>query len=357
MKQAIKIILSDEERAMLNKIAHNNRSEHRQVVRAKIVLLAAEGKQNIEIAADLGISRQNVARWRDRYSEKGISGIMKDAPRGGRPTVLTREKRDEIVNIVLHEKPQNKTQWSVRTLAERAGATQYAVYKILRSCNIRPHKCKKFQVSTDPNFADKVRDICGLYLNPPEHAVVLSVDEKTQIQALDRTQKCLPLNIGYSETMTHDYRRNGVTSLFAAINCTDGYVYSKCHQKHTHKEWLSFLKHIDRNIDKSLDIHIICDNYATHKTAEVKEWLAKHDRFHIHFTPTHCSWLNVVERFFAKITNDRIRRGTFRSVKELEKAITNYITENNENPKAFRWVATAEYIIGKAERAGKALKG
>ena len=247
---------------------------------------------------------------------------MKDAPRGGRPVALTPEERDEIINIVLHEKPKNKTQWSVRSLAKRTGASQYAVYKILRSCNIKPHKCRKFQVSTDPNFTDKVRDICGLYLNHPEHAVVLSVDEKTQIQALDRTQKCLPLNIGYSKTMPHDYRRNEVTSLFAAINCADGHVCSKCHQEHTH--W---------------------------------EWLAKHQRFHIHFAPTHSSWLNVVERFFAKITHDRIRRGTFRSVRELGKAIADYIAENNEDPKAFRWVATAEYIIGKAERAGKALKG
>ena len=357
MKQAVKITLSEEEKNRLNKIAQSNRSEHRQVVRAKIVLLAAKGRQNIEIAEELGISRQNVARWRNRYNQNGLSGIMKDAPRGGRPVALTPEKRDEIINIVLHEKPKNKTQWSVRTLAERTGASQYAVHKILRSCNIKPHQCRKFQVSTDPNFADKVRDVCGLYLNPPEHAVVLSVDEKTQIQALDRTQKCLPLGMGYSETMTHDYYRNGVTTLFAAINCADGHVYSKCRQKHTHKEWLSFLRHIDRNIDKNLDIHIICDNYATHKTAEVKEWLAKHKRFHVHFIPTHSSWLNVIERFFAKITHDRIRRGTFKSVKELERAIADYIAENNEDPRAFQWIATAESIIEKVERAAKVLKG
>lgn len=356
MRKAIEVVLTDEDRKTLESWDKGQRVEVRQALRARIVLLSAKGMQIKDIATELNITRQRVARWRKRFVEKGIEGIRKDAPRGGRSPKLINQKAEMILNATTGQKPANATHWSIRTMAKHLGVSRYLVHKVWKTNNIKPHLVKTFKVSNDPKFVEKLVDIVNLYQNPPANSIVLSADEKTQIQALDRTQIGLPLIKGRCGTMTHDYKRNGTTSLFAAIDVSSGKVYARCEQRHTNAEWLLFLKQLDRETDKTLDIHLIIDNYATHKHSNVKAWLEQHPRIHLHFTPTSSSWLNVIERWFRDITDKRIRRGTFKNVKELEEAIWDYINEHNNNPKGINWTAKADQILEKIGRASQTIK-
>jgi transposase len=316
-----------------------------------MILLAADGKQNKQIAAEIGADRLTVARWRNRFAARGLAGIEKDAPRGGRKPTKRNQVARMIVERTTQTRPADATHWSTRSLARELGVSASMVYRVWRANQLKPHLTDYFKVSNDPHFIEKVVDVVGLYLDPPEHALVLSVDEKSQIQALDRTQPGLPLKPGRCGTMTHDYTRQGTTTLFAALELAEGRLIGTCMPRHRHQEWLRFLKLIDAQTPPELDLHLILDNYATHKHAKVKAWLARHPRFHLHFIPTSASWLNLVERWFADITTKRIRRGVFRSLPELVDAITAYIDQHNENPKAITWTAKAHDIIEKARRA------
>jgi transposase len=319
------------------------------------VLLAAAGKQDLEIAEQVGISNQKAARWRKRFLEMGLSGLEKDAPRPGRTPRITSAKVQEVVRKTTQEKPANATQWSTRTMAEAAGLSEKSVRRIWHKHGLKPHLSRTFKVSNDPEFAEKLEAIVGLYLNPPEHAIVLCADEKSQIQALDRTQPGLPIKKGRCGTMTHDYKRNGTATLFAAMNTLDGTVISMCDDRHRHQEWLKFLRVIDDVTPSGREIHLIADNYATHKHPKVQKWLVRHPRFHVYFTPTSSSWLNMVERFFRDLTQNQLRRGIFRDVEELIMAIGEYIDRHNEKPKPFVWTAKAADILEKVKRARKAL--
>lgn len=349
MRVAPQIILTEEQRKVLRRWARGRKTAARVVRRSQIVLLAAEGKDNLEIAADLGVERTIVARWRRRFAEQGLAGIEKDAPRGGRkPNFGLAQK---IVEYTTQRQPSNATHWSSNTLAKELGVSQSRVSRVWRANGLKPHLVRTFKVSNDPQFVEKLIDVVGLYLNPPEKALVLCADEKSQIQALDRTQPGLPLKKGRCGTMTHDYKRNGTTTLFAALEVAEGRLISKCMPRHRHQEWIKFLKLIDENTPDDLDLHLIVDNYATHKHPKVNNWLKRHPRFHMHFTPTASSWLNLVERWFRDITDKRIRRGVFHSVKQLITAIDDYVAEHNESPRSFVWTAKAEAILGKVRRA------
>jgi len=355
MRTAPKIALSPEEATVLRKLARGKTCSVRLAQRSKIVLLAAEGLENREIASELGLDRGTVGRWRHRYRLFGLQGIEKDASRPGRKPSVTPDKISEVVEKTTRSTPQNATHWSTRTMADEVGISAASVRRIWKKHGLKPHLARTFKVSNDPNFAEKLEDIVGLYLNPPEHALVLSVDEKSQIQALDRTQPGLPLKKGRCGTMTHDYKRNGTTTLFAALNTLDGTVIGTCMPQHRHQEWLKFLKLIDKQTPQDKELHLIADNYGAHKTPDVKEWLSKHSRFHIHFTPTGASWLNMVERFFRNITSKRIRRGVFKSVPELVSAIEDYIKSHNVNPAPFIWKKSARDILAKVTRARQKL--
>ncbi|WP_067519080.1 IS630 family transposase [Endozoicomonas ascidiicola] len=348
MRVAAKISLSEQEQKLLKRLSSSNKSSVRIARRSKIILLAADGKTNLEIAEALNIERGQVSRWRVRYVAEGFRGIEKDLPRGGRNKQIN---ATEIVRLTTQTKPDNATHWSTRSMAEAAGISATSVRRIWKAHGLKPHLEKTFKVSRDPKFVEKLEDIVGLYLTPPEHALVLCSDEKSQVQALDRTQPGLPLKKGRAATMTHDYKRHGTTTLFAALNVLTGNIIGQCQQKHTHAEWLKFLKQIDRETPKDKSLHLICDNYATHKHPKVKEWLEKHPRFHVHFTPTSASWMNMVERFFRDLTTQRLRRGVFKSVPELVEAIEEYIEKHNEKPKPFIWTAKANDILEKVVRA------
>jgi transposase len=323
----------------------------RVMKRAKIVLLAAKGEQNKTIAERLGIDRGQVSRWRQRFVDKRMAGIEKDLPRGGRKA----RKRERLAPVIIERttqaKPPHATHWSVRTLADSLGIDKSMVQRVWHASGLKPHLTKTFKVSRDKKFVEKVIDVVGLYLNPPEHALVLCADEKTSVQALDRTQPGLPLVKGRLGTMTHDYKRNGTTTLFAALELTAGRIIGTCMNRHRHQEWIKFLNLIDQKTPTKLDLHLIVDNYSTHKHPKVKTWLKRHSRFHLHFVPTSSSWLNMVERWFRDLTNKRIRRGVFRSVSDLIAAIEAYIHHHNSNPKPFVWTAKAEDIIAKYRRA------
>ena len=355
MRVAKTITLTTEERVTLAKWARGRSTPARLVLRAKIVLAAADGRENQEIAVDLGCTRRTVGTWRTRFAEERLSGIEHDAPRGGRTATQRVRFEAEIIRKTTQETPPNATQWSTRSLAKALGCDDTLVQRVWKDNGLKPHQTKGFKVSNDPKFAEKLVDIVGLYLDPPEHALVLSCDEKSQIQALDRTQKSLPLFPGRLKTMTHDYKRNGTTTLFAAIELAKGKIISECLPRHRHQEWIIFLKKIDAETPPDLDLHLIVDNYATHKHPKVKAWLKRHPRFHMHFTPTSSSWLNVIERWFRDLTHNRIRNGVFRSVTELEEAIRDYIEHHNANPKSFVWTKKAEDILEKVARARKAL--
>jgi transposase len=352
MRVAKPVELNADDDRRLRILSKRKRVEARLQLRARIVLLAANGYSDKDIAGNLDIDRRVAARWRARYLAAGVDGLMQDATRPGRPrTARAAVNVEEVVRVTLEETPKGATHWSTRTLAAHLGTNATAVARIWRAHGIKPHRVESFKLSNDPRFIEKLEDIVGLYLDPPEHALVLCCDEKTQIQALDRTQPGLPMKRGRGQTMTHDYKRNGVTTLFAALNMVTGQVLSMTEQLHRHQEWLRFLKLIDRQTPKNKALHLVVDNYATHKHPEVQAWLAKHPRFHMHFTPTSSSWLNMVERFFRDITDKRIRRGVFKSVSDLEAAIDEYIAAHNANPKPFIWTAKASDILAKVTRA------
>ena len=352
MRKASAIELDDAQREQLVKLAHSNTTEVRLARRASIVLLAADGLDNYRIGEMLGVGRIQAGRWRERYAGGGLQAIEQDLPRGGRKPKIDPA---EIVRLTTQTKPEGATQWSTRTLAAVAGVSDTTIQRIWKARGLKPHRVKRFKVSRDPKFIEKLEDIVGLYLSPPEHALVLGCDEKSQVQALDRTQPGLPMKPGRAATMTHDYKRNGTTTLFAAMNTLDGTIISRCEQRHRHIEWLDFLRQINRETPQGKTLHLICDNYATHKHPKVKEWIAKHPRFHVHFTPTSASWLNMVERFFRDITTKRLRNGVFRSVPDLTAAIKEYIVVHNKHPKPFVWTAKAQDILAKVIRANRNL--
>ena len=353
MRRAEPVPLTQEQRRQLERYANGRRVAVRLALRARIIVLAAAGLENKRIAAQLSVSRQLVARWRSRFLESGVAGIEKDAPRPGRKPAICSPTVQQIIHKTTRETPANATHWSRRTMAAAVGVSASTVGRIWRAHGLKPHRVKTFKLSNDPRFAEKLDDIIGLYLNPPEHALVLCLDEKSQIQALDRTQPGLPLKKGRGRTMTHDYKRNGTTTLFAALNTLDGSVIGTCMPKHRHQEWLRFLRLLENQTPKDKQIHLIVDNYATHKHATVKRWLQRNKRFHVHFTPTSASWLNMVERFFRDLTDKRIRHGVFRSVGELTTAIEDYIARHNQQPKPFIWTATASDTLEKV-KPGKA---
>jgi len=356
MRIAPAIELTPDQQSTLEAQARSRSLPARVVERSRIVLLVAAGKQDKEIAHALHLTSKKVSRWRKRFLQWGLVGLQKDAPRPGRTPTINPRLIKRVVEMTTRQKPANATHWSTRTMARATGISEASVRRIWRAHGLKPHLIKTFKLSNDPEFAEKLEDIVGLYLNPPEHALVLSLDEKSQIQALDRTQPGLPLKPGRGQTMTHDYKRNGTATLFAALNAADGEVYGLCQERHRHQEWLKFLRLLDQTLPSHLEIHGICDNYATHKHPKVQRWLERHPRFHMHFTPTSASWLNMVERFFRDLTQNQLRRGVFRDLEELYIAIGSYIDRHNENPKPFIWTARAGDILEKVKRARRALK-
>jgi transposase len=352
VRVAIEILLTDEELTELTGLVRSKLTSVRLTQRAHIVLLAAEGLQNKDIADRLAIGRVQVSRWRDRYAESRLAGIEQDLPRGAPPVKVDVAR---LVELTTQSKPEAATHWSTRKMAIELGVSAASVSRHWRANGLKPHLVRGFKVSRDPLFVEKLEDIVGLYMSPPEHALVLCCDEKSQVQALDRTQPGLPMKKGRAQTMTHDYKRHGTTTLFAALNILDGQVIGQCQQRHTHAEWLKFLRKIDRETPKDKTLHLIADNYATHKHPAVQEWLAKHPRFNMHFTPTSASWLNMVERFFRDITTERLRRGVFTSVPELVTAIDEYVAHHNKDPKPFIWTKSARDILQKVIRANSRL--
>lgn len=326
------------------------------VRRAEIVLASANGESNSAIARRLQTSVSLVGHWRRRYAAYGIVGLY-DGPRPGRPRDHDDERVAQMVNTVLQSQPQGGTHWSVRSVAQETGISKSTVHRIFQLFGLQPHRTKSFKLSSDQLFVEKVRDIVGLYLNPPDKALVLCVDEKTQVQALERTQPVLPLGLGYVEGVTHDYFRHGTTTLFAALDVATGQVLTQCKARHRHQEFLAFLRHIDAAVPEQLDVHLVIDNYCTHKHAKVRSWLAQHPRFQVHYTPTYASWLNQVERWFGLITQQAIRRGSFKSVKELIAKIDNFVQHYNAKANPFVWTATAESILSKIQRLCSVISG
>lgn len=355
-KKARPIQLTEEQRVQLEAFANSRTLPHAQVLRAKIVLMAAEGYSHLDIACSVDVTRTTVAKWRERFVERGVEGLY-DELRPGRPRTIDEEQVADLINTTLQSKPEGATHWSCRTIAEETGISKSTVQRIWSAFAVQPHRQQSFKLSTDPFFVEKVRDIVGLYLDPPQNAVVLCVDEKTQCQALERSQPMLPMGLGYVEGVTHDYVRHGTTTLFAALDIANGTVLHRCTQRRRHEELLRFLRDIDRNVPEELDVHIILDNYCTHKHEKVKAWLAAHERFHFHFTPTYSSWLNQVERWFGLITERAIRRGSFSSVKQLREKIDTFVNAYNETATPFMWVATAESILEKIARLCKRISG
>ena len=331
---------------MLESWVRRQKTAQRLAFRAKIILHADRGLANQDIAHLLQTSEQAVCKWRVRFLHHRLQGLS-DAPRSGTPRTILDEKVDEVVRKTLTSRPPQATHWSVRELASATGLSSASIQRIWKTFGLQPFRSEKFKLSTDPLFTEKVRDVVGLYLSPPERAIVLCVDEKSQIQALDRTQPILPMRPGIPERQTHDYLRHGVTSLFAALDIATGKVIGALHRRHRHQEFLKFLRRIDREVPAEYAVHLVLDNYGTHKSPAVKRWFAMHPRFEVHFTPTSASWINQVERFFAELTRRRIRRGTFRSVASLEQAIRDYLESHNEKAKPFTWTATAETIFEK----------
>lgn len=355
MRKAIALSLDETERHHLERLKRGRRVPVRLAERAAIVLQAADGLENQQIGKMMGITRQKAGRWRQRYAERGLAGIEKDAPRPGRCRKIDARQRAAVVRKTLRETPKGQTHWSRSTMAAATGLSESTIGRIWREYGLKPHRVETFKLSNDPEFVEKLEDIIGLYVSPPEHAVVLSCDEKSQIQALDRTQPGLPLKRGRCGTMTHDYKRNGTTSLFAAMNVLDGTIISQCQSRHRHQEWLKFMKLIKSQVPGDMPIHLICDNYATHKHPKVKAWAKRNPRFHFHFTPTSASWLNMVERFFRDLSEKAIKRGNFYNVNDLIGAITEYINQHNQSPKPFIWTASATDILAKVKRARAAM--
>jgi transposase len=354
-RRAESIVLSPEERGTLDLWARGRCLPLRLVQRARIIRMAANGVPNKDIARGLRISRPTVQLWRQRFLALRLPGLEKDAPRSGRIPKIATAKIQAVVDATLHHRPANATHWSTRSMAAAQGISEATVRRIWRRHGLKPHLVKTFKLSRDRAFVEKLHDVVGLYLNPPDKSLVLCVDEKSQIQALDRTQPGLPMKKGRLGTRTHDYKRNGTTTLFAALSMLDGTVIGDCMPRHRHQEFIRFLTTIDGNTPPALDLHLIVDNYGTHKHPRVKSWLRRHPRFHLHFIPTSSSWLNLVERWFREITDKRIRRGSFENVPALIQAITDYLDNHNQNPKVFVWSAPVERILAKIAKCQEAL--
>jgi putative transposase len=343
------LILSDEEQKQLESIVRSRSLPYGLVTRARIVLLASQDHSNRAIAEKVGLSVQSVCKWQKRYNQHGLSGLY-DEIRPGRPRSISDEQVAKLIRKTLDTKPRGGTHWTIRSVAKDAHLSRPTVHRIWKAFGLQPHRQRTFKLSSDPFFVEKVRDIVGLYINPPDKAMVLCVDEKSQIQALERTQPLLPMGLGYVEGVTHDYVRHGTTTLFAALDIATGHVITRCKKHHRHQEYLSFLKHVNANVPQDLDIHLVVDNYSTHKHQAVKRWLAEHPRYQVHYTPTYASWLNQVEIWFNVITQKAIRRGTFKSVKELTAKIDHFVKQYNTDSRPFVWAATADSILEKIQR-------
>jgi len=346
------LIVPEDDRQALLRWIKRSRTSNALAQRARIILRCAEGADEVPnsvVARELGVTDATVGKWRSRYIARGLAGLL-DEERSGAPRTISDEKVEEVITKTLESLPADATHWSTRSMAAAVGLSDHSIARIWHVFGLQPHRVENFKLSNDPQFIEKVRDIVGLYLNPPTNALVLCVDEKAQIQALDRTQPILPLAPGVAERRTHDYRRHGTTSLFAALNVATGEVIGQLHRRHRSGEFLHFLRRIETAVPADLDVHLIMDNYGTHKTRQIRDWLARHPRFHVHFTPTYSSWINQVERWFAALTEKQIRRGTHRSIKELETAIKLYLATYNADPRPFVWVKTADQILKSIER-------
>jgi len=351
----VELVVGEADRDQLMSMSRSRSLPASLVLRAKIVLGCMQ-QPNSEVARVRSTHPATVGKWRRRFIEAGLAGLHDEA-RSGKPRSISDELLAELINKTLQSKPEGGTHWSVRDLAKQTQISKSSVHRLLKLFSLQPHRQETFKLSTDPYFIEKVRDVVGLYLSPPDNAIVLCVDEKSQVQALERTQPLLPMGFGYVEGVTYDYNRHGTTTLFAALNVLDGSVIAQCKPRHRHQEYLAFLRHIERAVPPDLDVHLVCDNYATHKHAKVKAWLAQHPRWHVHYTPTSASWLNQVERFFALITDKAIRRGSFASVRELIEKIELFIAHYNSDSTPFSWTATAESILEKIERLCKRING
>jgi transposase len=350
------LVLRVEQREQLETLVRRRTTAQALALRARIILACADGGHNTEVAERLGVFRQTVGRWRSRFIQSGVDGLL-DEPRPGAPRKISDAAVENVVTLTLESKPKDATHWSTRSLAKKAGLSRSSIARIWRAFGLRPHRSESFKLSTDPLLIEKVRDIVGLYLNPPDRAVVLCVDEKPQIQALDRSQPILPLRPGQIERRTHDYVRHGTTSLFAALNVKSGKIIAEHHRRHRGIEFRKFLETIDHNVPQELEAHLVLDNYGTHKTPLIQRWLLRHPRFHLHFTPKGASWINQVERFFADLTNKQLRRGAHRSTLELEQAIRDYIDTKNRHPKPFVWTKTADEILASIEHFCQRISG
>lgn len=354
---AVEITLSESEKAELASFANSRTLPHALVQRARIILAADSGQTNIKIAKEVQLSRENVGKWRKRYAKYGLPGIY-DQLRTGRPRTIDDEQIAKVISATINRKPEEETHWSTRSLAEQTGLSKSTIQRVWKAFGLQPHRQKYFKLSNDPFFIEKVYDIVGLYLNPPENAMVLCVDEKSQCQALERTQPLLPIGLGYAEGVTHDYIRHGTLTLFAALDVASGQVMQQCKKAHRHQEFLQFLKHIDKSVPNELDLHVVLDNYATHKHHKVNKWVEEHPRFHFHFTPTYSSWINQVERWFGIISEKAIRRNSFNSTKQLGdkiEAFTKHYKQNKAAP--FKWTATSESILAKIKSICEAISG
>jgi transposase len=348
--------MSAGQREVLESLARSQSGAHREVVRAQALLMAADGMANTAIARSLSVSPASVKSWRDRFAEDGLVKLGQVRKGRGRKTSIPQSTIEEIIDLTQNYRPKGETHWSCRTMAAAAGVSKSTVQLVWHARGLKPHRVDRFKLSNDPRFEQKLVDVVGLYMNPPEKAIVLCADEKSSVQALDRTQASLPMVKGRGETMTHDYKRHGTTTLFAALDVLTGAVIGQCMPRHRHQEWLTFLKTIDRETPNDLTIHLILDNYATHKHPDVAKWLDRHPRFHLHFTPTSSSWLNLVERWFRELTDKALRRGVFHSVPDLIASIQEYLDSHNDDPRPYAWTATAESILAKVARGRIALE-
>ena|SRR5579859_905582 len=353
-RPTLPIVLTPEERAQLEAICRRVKAPQSEATRARVILALADGLNNQQACAKAGLCAQTVGTLRRRFYQARLQGVF-DLPRSGAPRSISDEQVAEVVRLTLETKPKQATHWSTRSMARRCGLSNESVYRIWKTFGLQPHRAETFQLSTDPQFVEKVRDVVGLYMCPPQNALVLCLDEKSQIQALERSQPIFPLAANQPERQTSDYFRHGTTSLFAALDVATGQVHARCQKRHRQTEFLTFLRQLEAATPKDLEIHAVLDNYAAHKTAKVRLWIARHPRWHFHFIPTHSSWLNQVERFFAQITHQRIRRESFRSVEQLQRTIRDYIEHHNKSPKPFKWTASAELILGKVQHFCKSL--
>ncbi len=355
-KPADALVVTESQREVLGALSVSRTAAHREVQRARVLLLAADGVANTQIASQVGVTAMTVRSWRTRFAEQGLTKFAKVAAGRGRKPTIAQKVIDQIVDLTQNSTPEGETHWSTRTMARRVGVSKDTVQRVWSARGLKPHLVKTFKLSNDPRFEEKLIDVVGLYLNPPDQAIVLCMDEKSSVQALDRTQPSLPMVRGRAATLTHDYKRHGTTTLFAALDVLTGKVIGSCLPKHRHSEFLRFLKTIDAAVPAGLQVHLILDNYATHKHPNVLAWLGKHPRFHLHFTPTSSSWLNLVERWFRELTEKALRRGVFHSVPDLITAIEAYLDAHNNDPKPFVWTATAEDILTKVARGRVALQ-